>query len=120
MGSPRVIADIFGVRLSGVETLLPCHRPTGEMAAKPHAGGQRPRVGTGAQAQVRRRVHDQPVATLEESCLRAAEMTGIRGSVPTMCQVGRRLGWPRKTRLSMRPSATLRGASRHAQTDPSS
>jgi transposase len=65
LGSQQAIADIFGVSLSFVEKLLRRHRTTGEIAPKPHAGGQRPRVGATAQAKGRRLVHNQPDATLE-------------------------------------------------------
>jgi transposase len=111
LGSQRAIADIFGVSLSFVEKLLRRHRTTGEIAPKPHAGGQRLRLDAAAQAQVRRQVHDQPDATLEELCTRVAETTGIRVSVPTMCRVVRRLGLPRKKSRSMRASAIPSGSS---------
>jgi transposase len=90
MGSQRALADLFGVSLSFVEKLLRRHRTTGAVAPKPHAGGQRPRFDAAAQAQVRQLVRDQPDATLEELCTRAAEMTGIRVSVPTMCRLVQR------------------------------
>ena len=116
IGSQRVLADIFGVSLSFVEKLLRRHRTTGAIAPKPHAGGQRPRLDVAAQAQVRQLVRDQPEATLEELCTRAAEMTGIRVSVPTMCRLAQHLGVPRKTSLSMRQSASPSGASRRGRT----
>jgi transposase len=116
LGSQRAIADIFGVSLSFVEKLLRRHRTTGDMAPKPHGGGQRPRLDAAAQAQVRRLVHEQPDATLEELCTRAVETTGIRVSVPTMCRVVRRLGLPRKKNLSTRRSATPSGSSTRGKT----
>jgi transposase len=85
-------AAIFGVSLSCVEKRLRRYRTTGAIAPKPHAGGQRSRVEAAAQVQVRRLVHDQPDATWEELGTRAADMTGIRVSVPIMCRVVRRLG----------------------------
>ena len=111
MGSQRALAYIFGVSLSFVEKLLRRHRTTGVIAPKPHAGGQRPRLDAAAQAQVRRLVHDQPDATLEEWCTRAAEMTGTPVSVPTMCRLVQRLGLPRNKSLSTRRSATPSGSS---------
>jgi transposase len=116
LGSQPALADIFGVSLSFVEKLLRRHRTTGELAPKLHAGGQRSRLETAAQVQVRRLVHAQPDATLEELCTRAAEMTGIRVSVPTMCRVVRRLGLPRKKSLSTQPSATPHGSSKRGWT----
>jgi transposase len=106
LGSQQTIATIFGVSLSFVEKLLRRHRTTGEIAPKPHGGGQRPRLDAAAQAKVRQLVHDQSDATLAELCTRAAETTGIRVSVPTMCRVVRRLGLPRKKSRSMRRSVT--------------
>jgi transposase len=111
LGSQRAIADIFGVSLSFVEKLLRRHRTTGDIAPKPHGGGQRPRLDAAAQARVRQLVHDQSDATLEELCTRAAETTGLRVSVPTMCRVVRCLGLPRKKSRSTRRSATRRGSS---------
>jgi transposase len=115
IGSQRALADIFGVSLSFVEKLLRRHRPTGAIAPKPHAGGQRPRLDVAAQALVRQLVHEQPDATLEELCTRAAEMTGIRVSVPTMCRLVQRLGLPRKKSHSMRRSATPSESSRRGR-----
>jgi transposase len=119
LGSQQAIADMFGVSLSFVEQLLRRHRTTGAIAPKPHAGGQRPRLDATAQAQVRRLVHDQPDATLEELCTRAVETTGIRVSVPTMCRVVQRLGLPRKRNLSTPRSATPSGSSKRGRTTKS-
>jgi transposase len=66
LGSQQAIANIFGVSLSFVEKLWRRHRTTGDLAPKPHGGGQRPRLAAAAQAQVRRLVNEQPDATLEE------------------------------------------------------
>ena len=112
IGSQRALADIFGVSLSFVEKLLRRHRATGAIAPKPHAGGQRPRLDVAADRQL---VHEQPDATLEELCTRAAEMTGIRVSVPTMCRRVQRLGLPRKKSHSMRRSATPSESSRRGR-----
>jgi transposase len=45
LGSQRALADLFGVSLSFVEKPVRRHRTTGDIAPKPHAGGQRPRLG---------------------------------------------------------------------------
>jgi transposase len=116
MGSQRPLADIFGVSLSFVEKLLRRHRTTGAIAPKPPAGGQRPRLDAAAQAQVRQLVRDQPDAPLEELCAPAADMIGIRVSVPTMCRLVQRFGLLRKTNLSTRRSATPSGSSRRGRT----
>jgi transposase len=116
LGSQRAVANIFGVSLSFVEKLLRRHRTTGDIAPKPHGGGQRPRLNAPAQAQVRQLVRNQPDATLEELCTRVAETAGIRVSVPTMYRVVRRLGLPRKKSRSMRRSARRSGSSTHGRT----
>jgi transposase len=57
LGSQRALADLFGVSLSFVEKLLRRHRTTGDIAPKPHAGGQRPRLDAATATLVRRLVH---------------------------------------------------------------
>jgi transposase len=99
LGSQRTIADIFGVSLAFVEKVLRQYRATGDLAPKPHAGGQKPRLGATAQAIVQRLMGANPDATLEELCTGVAAETGVRVSVPTMCRVLQRLGLPRKKRL---------------------
>jgi transposase len=64
LGSQRILASVFGVSRSFVEKLLRRYRTTGELAPKPHAGGQRLRLGASAQALVTRVVRAQPDATL--------------------------------------------------------
>ena len=112
LGSQRAIADIFGVSLSFVEKLRRRHRTTGEVAPKPHAGGQRPRLEAAAPAQVRRLVDDQPEAPLTALCPRLATETSVRVSVPTRGRVLQRLGLPpQKSRFTPR-NVTRRGSSR--------
>jgi transposase len=96
LGSQRSIADIFGVSLAFVEKVLRQYRATGDIAPKPHAGGQKPRLGAAAQTVVQRLMSTNPDATLEVLCTGVAAETGVRVSVPTMCRVLQRLGWPRK------------------------
>jgi transposase len=112
LGSQRAIADIFGVSLAFVEKVLRQYRATGDLAPKPHAGGQKPRLGATAQAIVQRLMGANPDATLEELCTGVAAETGVRVSVPTMCRVLQRLGLPRKksrsTPASKTPSASNR------------
>jgi transposase len=112
LGSQRTIADIFGVSLAFVEKVLRQHRTTGDIAPKPPAGGQKPRLGAAAQAILRRLMGANPDATLEELCTGVAAETGGRVSVPTMCRVLQRLGLPRKksrsTPVSKTPSASNR------------
>ena len=112
LGSHRTMADLFGVSLGFVEKVLRQHRTTGTIAPKPHAGGQKPRLGAAAQAVVQRRMAANPDATLEELCTGVAAETGVRVSVPTMCRVRQRLGLPRNksrsTPANKTPSASNR------------
>ena len=112
LGSQRAIADISGVSLAFVEKVLRQHRTAGDIAPKPHAGGQKPRLGAVAQVLVQRLMGAHPDATLEELCMGVFAEMGVRVSVPTMCRVLQRLGWPRKnsrsTPASKTPSASKR------------
>jgi hypothetical protein len=71
-GSQRIIADVFGVSLAFVEKVLRQHRTTGNIAPKPHAGGQKPRLDAAAHAVIQGLVSDHPGATLQELCASAA------------------------------------------------
>jgi transposase len=115
LGSQRTIADIFGVSLAFVEKVLRQHRTTGDIAPKPHAGGQKPRLGTAAQAVVQRLMGVNPDATLEELCTGVAAETGVRVSVPTMCRALQRLGLPRKKSRSTLVSKIQSASSRRGQ-----
>jgi transposase len=116
LGSQRTIVDVFGVSLAFVEKISRQYRATGDIAPKPHRGGQKPRLDGAAQAAVQRLVEDHPDATLEGLCTGVAGETGLRVSVPAMCRVLQRLRLPRKKSRSMRRSAIRRGSSRHART----
>jgi transposase len=116
LGSQRALADLFGVSLSFVEKLLRRHRATGDIAPKPHAGGQRPYLDVAAAALVRQLVHEHTDITLEELCARVAGERGVRVSVATMCRVLQRLGLPRKKSRSTPASATPRASSKRAGT----
>jgi transposase len=120
LGSQRTIADVFGVSLAFVEKVLRQYRATGDIAPKPHAGGQKPRLDVAAQTVVQRLVGDHPDATLEELCTGVAMETGLRVSMPTMCRVLQRLGFPRKQSRSMRRSARRRASTRRGRSTSSS
>ena len=111
-GSQRTIADVFGVSLAFVEKVLRQHRTTGNIAPKPHAGGQKSRLDAAAQAVIQRLVGGHPDATLQELCAGVAAETGVRVSVPTMCRALQHLGLPRKKSHSTRRSATRRASRR--------
>jgi transposase len=115
LGSQRALADLFGVSLSFVEKLLRRHRTTGDIAPKPYAGGQRPRLDAAADTLVRQLVRDNTDLTLEELCARVADERGGRVSVATMCRVLQRLGLPRKKSRSTPASAPPRASSKRAR-----
>jgi transposase len=119
LGSQRALADLFGVSLSFVEKLLRRRRTTGDIAPRPHAGGQRPSLDAAATTLVQQLVHDNADLTLEELCARVADERGIHVSVATMCRVLQRLGLPRKKSRSTPASATPRASSTRARTTAS-
>jgi transposase len=57
-----------------------------------------------------------PDATLEELCTGIATETGVRVSVPTMCRMLQRLGFPRKKSRSTPASVIRRASSKRART----
>jgi transposase len=116
LGSRRALADLFGVSLSFVEKLLRRQRTTGDIAPKPHAGGQRPSLDAAADTLIRRLVHENTDITLAELCARVADEKGIHVSVATMCRVLQRLGLPRKKSRSTPASVTPRASGRRART----
>ena len=115
VGSQRAIANLFGVSVSFVEKLWRRYRTVGDIAPKPHAGGQRPRLDPKAQTGVCGVLHDNPDATLAELCAWVATATGVRVRVATMCRLLQRLGWPRKKRRSTRLSVTRHVSSRRGR-----
>jgi transposase len=115
VGSQRAIAALFGVRVAVVEKLWRRSRTVGDIAPKPHAGGQRPRLDPQAPAVGRGVLHDNPDAPLAELCASVATETGVRVSAATMCRLLQRLGWPRQKSRSTRPSATRHMSSRHGR-----
>jgi transposase len=111
-GSQRTLADVFGVSLAFVEKVLRQHRTTGNIAPKPHAGGQKSRLNAAAQAIIHRRVGGHPDATRQELCAGVAAETGVRVSVPTMGRALQHLGVPRKNSHSTRRRVTRRASRR--------
>jgi transposase len=83
-GAQHALAGLFGVSVSFVEKLLRRPRSTGDVAPKPHAGGQKRRLQAPAETGLREAVQATPDITLEDLCTQGAATQGIRGSVPTM------------------------------------
>jgi transposase len=115
LGSQRRIAALFGVSQSVLEKLLRRQRTTGELAPRPHAGGRKASCDEAALACVRRLVHEQADATLEELCARLQAQQRVHVSVPTMSRITRQLGLPRKKNRSTPVSGIRRASSRRAQ-----
>jgi transposase len=115
LGSQRTIAHLFGVSRAFVEKVLRQHRATGDLAPRPHAGGQKPRLDMAGQASIERLVGGHPEATLAALCTDVATATGGRVSVSTMCRVLQRLGLPRKKRRSTPVNRTQRAFNRRGR-----
>jgi transposase len=115
LGSQRALADLFGASLSFVEKLLRRQRATGDIAPKPHAGGQRTYLDAAAGTLVRQLRHENAEITLEELCARVAAQRGVHVSMATMCCVLQRLRSPRKKSGSTPASATPRASGKRAR-----
>ena len=66
LGTRAHIAAWFGVSTAWIRRLLQRRRETGSCAAKPHAGGPRPKLGDNQRRQLVELVAEQPDATLAE------------------------------------------------------
>lgn len=106
IGSQAKLAALFGVSRSFIEKLLMRVRHTGDIAAKPHAGGRPSRVDAAAREQLRQWLAAQPDLALEELADRLAQELHIRISLARLCQVLQELRLPRKKRRSMPQNAT--------------
>ena len=101
-GTQAEIARRFSLALSTVENWLRQARVDGRRTAKPRAGGAPPRLDGRALEMLRLLVQEDNAATLAEYADRLAARTGVRVSPPVLCRALRRLGLPRKKRLSAR------------------
>jgi transposase len=96
VGSQRELAKTFGVSRPFVERLLRRHKTTGDIAPRPHGGGQRPRLDESALQVLRQLVTEYPDATLQELRQTLYEQQGIQVSTATMCIYLKRMDLPRK------------------------
>ena len=110
-GSQRAWAALFGGSQAFLEKLRHRRRTTGQIAARPHAGGRQPRCDTAALAVVRQLVLEQPDATLAELWSQLQPRQGLRVSVATMCRLLPRVDLPRENRRFRPPSVRPRGSS---------
>jgi transposase len=116
LGSQRAIAALCGVSQSFVEKLVRRRRERGDIAPRPHAGGERAIGDASALACVRHLVHTRPDATLAELCEQLQAQHGLRVSVPTMARLVKRLGLPCNKSRSMPASVRPPGSSRRGRT----
>jgi transposase len=115
LGSQRTLADAFGVSHSFVKKGLRRYRMPGQVVPKPHTRGPKPRLNAAAHAMLRDLARAQPDSTLEELCARLAAATGIQVSVPTMCRMRQRLGFPQKQSRSTAVNGIRRVSNRCTQ-----
>ncbi len=94
--SQRKLAKRFRVSLSFVEKLLKQLRESGDLAPKPHGGGQTPKLNAQQLALVATLVDDQNDATLAELCEQLYEQTQVSISISTMGRVLQQLNLTRK------------------------
>lgn len=106
VGSQRQVADLFGVSLGFVEKIFKQLRDTGDLAPKPHAGGQASRLDPDAQQRLRGWLHEQTDLTLVELMERLDTQLGIRIGHSRLNVVLQQLGLRRKKSHSMPASAT--------------
>lgn len=94
--SQRKIAKRFDVTLSFVEKLLKQQRETGDIAAKPHGGGRRPKLSAEQFSLVAALVEADNDATLEELAQQLQQKTTITISRSTMGRILQQLKLTRK------------------------
>ena len=91
-----VVAARFRVGESTVRGWLRRARLTGGVAAKPHAGGTRPRVDPAGAQVLRALVTERPERTLAELADGYHAQTGVRLSRSAVCRACQRLDLRRK------------------------
>jgi transposase len=106
VGSQRQIAELFGVSVSFVEKLFIRWRRSGQIAAKPHAGGIHSRLDAASRQQLQAWLTEQPDLTLAELAARLQRDLHLQVGVSRLCKVLKTLDVPRKKSHSTRPSAT--------------
>lgn len=102
------IARTFGISESTVDKWSRRWRETGQVAAKPWAGGRRRALRDCVEA-IRAEVRKQPDLTVDELCERVEAATGVQASQSMMSRELARLKLPRKKRVSTTANGTRRG-----------
>lgn len=106
VGSQRQVVELFGVSLGFVEKIFKQLRETGDLAPKPHAGGQPSRLDANAHQHLRDWLREQSDLTLAEMMERLDTRLGIRIGHSRLNVVLQKLGLPRKKCRSTRANAT--------------
>jgi len=99
-GTQKEIAELFGVSLSWVESLLRRWRQTKSIAPKPHGGGRQAKFTGKKLERLKILVEKNPDATLEE-LLRKSR---VQGSIMSVFRALKRLGITRKKSQSVTQS----------------
>ena len=105
-GTRAEIAARFDVGPASVDRYVRLYRQSGSVAAKPHAGGPRPRVPDEDRALLEAYLQENPSLTQAELAERYSKETGRHISQRTMSRVLRRFGITRKKKRRMPPSET--------------
>jgi transposase len=104
-GSTRQdIADRFCVSLGMVKKLLGQRKVTGDIAARHHRSGRKPKITTAHKEELRRRVADRPDITLEE----LRDVIGVSCSLPAIHYVLSKMGRSYKKRRLTPPSKSVK------------
>ena len=94
--SQRKLANRFRISLSCVEKLLKQLRETGDLAPKPHGGGQTPKLNEQQLELLSALVESHNDATLAELCELLEQETQVSISTSTMWRVLKQLNQTRK------------------------
>jgi transposase len=113
------IAALFGLGETTLYRWQQQARAEGRREAKPHRGGPPPRLDAAARDALRALVAGTNALTLAEYADALAERTGVRVSVPTLCQTLKRLGLVRKKPSARRSRTGLISPSRGRRGAPS-
>ena len=96
VGTQSEVAELFGVSRSFVKKVLRQRRQTGHLDPRPRSGGHVPIINGETLDLLRKRLTEQPNATLEELRQYLAQQTGVHVSTATLCRARRKLNLPRK------------------------
>lgn len=115
----REIVSTFHVSLATIKRYLKQRRDSGHLQPKRRPGRPAHKGGALAAA-LTSQLSAYPDATLAEHCQHWAAATGVLVSTATMSRAIARLGWTRKKRRWVAPSATSSSASTSETGSPSS